>query len=206
MPLRAFEEAAITNVFTLTGDFSYSENSEADGDAGQTLTRLLYITFFQRLLSGGIDANQTSITLNLAWTADDGKNIAICENEKMLVTAGWGTTSITVIRGYHSTTKASHSDTTPFRSCYKALANEATVKAVDIEGTDQSGWVTYCLAPAGVPDESYSAELTLKAGGDIEPGETIIVERKIVVPASWDPEDKQDLIHRIEGTLKEYSP
>jgi len=139
MPLRAFAEAAITNVFTLTGDFSYSENSEADGDAGQTLTRLLYITFFQRLLSGGIDANQVTIELDYVWTSDDGKNIAICESEKMLVTAGWGTTTIIVTRGYHSTTKSSHADTTPFRRCYKALANEATVKAVDIEGTDQAG-------------------------------------------------------------------
>lgn len=205
MPLRGFEEEALTNIITLEGDFSNSDDHEADGDSGQTLTRLLYIAMFQRLLSGGVDASQTDIELDAVWCSDDGKNIAICESEKMLVTAGFGTTSITVVRGYHSTTKASHADTTAFRRCYKALANEASVKGEDNYSSDESDWITYCLAPGGTPDESYHAELTLKAGGDIVPGEVIIIQEKIVVPADWDPEDKQDLLHRISGTLKEYS-
>lgn len=206
MPLRAYNESAITNVFTLTGDFTYPDPGEADGDAGATIENLLYITMRQRKLDGGIDANQEDITLDYAWFADDGKNIIIfTSGEKGLITAGFGTVNLTVTRGYHGTTKASQADGTTFQSCYKALANEATIKAVDIEGADESTWVTYCLAPGGTPDESYQSELTLKAGGDIEPGDVIIVNRKIVVPASWDPEDKQDLIHRIEGTLKEYT-
>lgn len=206
MSLRAFNEAALTNLFTLTDDFNYPDPGEADGDGGETITNLLYIAVMQRKLSGGIDNSQEDVELDYAWPANDGKNIVqFVSGEKGLVTAGWGTTSLTVTRGYHGTAKSSQADDSTFQKCYYALANEATVLAIDNEGSDQSGWVTYCLAPGGVPDESYSATLYLSPAAVIEPGDVIIVQRKIVVPASWDPEDKQDLLHRISATLKEFT-
>lgn len=207
MPLRAFEEAAITTVFTITGDFSNAEDGEAAGDTGETITKLLYITMGQRKLDGGIDANQEDIELDYPWFADDGRNFVLFNSgEKGFVTAGWGTTSLTVTRGFHGTTKSSQADGTTFQRCYEAPAGEATIQCVDIDGSDQAPWVTYCLAPGGTPDESYEVELTLKAGGAIIPGEVIIVERKIVVPAAWGFDDKQDLIHRLSGKIEEYSP
>jgi parallel beta-helix repeat protein len=76
-------------------------------------------------LSGGISAGATSVTLastsfvpggeGLFLTAGSGYqlpggNMIQIDSEVMLVTAGWGTTTLTVQRGYNGTTAASHAN------------------------------------------------------------------------------------------------
>lgn len=62
-------------------------------------------------LNGALDASQTNVTL-AAWPTGwpkDGRKILIqVDSEKMLITAGQGTTAITVTRGVEGTTAATH--------------------------------------------------------------------------------------------------
>jgi len=58
-------------------------------------------------LNGGINATQTNVTL-LASMSPTAAHVILIGSEYMEVTAGFGTTSITVERGAHGSTAASH--------------------------------------------------------------------------------------------------
>lgn len=63
-------------------------------------------------LNGALNASQTNVTLAAwpaAWPSDGRKIIILVDSEKMLVTAGQGTTALTVTRGAEGTTAATHS-------------------------------------------------------------------------------------------------
>ena len=67
------------------------------------------------LLNGARTAGQTSIVVDdVAGVSGTQAVYAQCETELMLITAGHGTTTLTVTRGADGTTPASHADNTPF--------------------------------------------------------------------------------------------
>jgi uncharacterized protein YjlB len=61
------------------------------------------------LLTAGVSSGATTLPLSAAIGVADGRTMrVVCEGEVMLVTAGMGTTSLTVTRGQEGTTAAAH--------------------------------------------------------------------------------------------------
>ena len=108
-------------------------------------------------LNGNITSGQTSLTLasdaemptgasgyagNGSYALPGGNEIQI-GTEKMLVTAGWGTTSLTVTRGYESTTAASHTSGATVTWVPDYFANNVTYatggSATDLDGNCNPG-------------------------------------------------------------------
>ena len=82
-------------------------------------------------LNGSINSSVTSITVASAASLPlEGEYRILVESELMTVTAGQGTTSLTVTRGVDSTTAASHADAKSVHS----------MDVVDVESvTDPTG-------------------------------------------------------------------
>jgi microcystin-dependent protein len=64
-------------------------------------------------LNGALNASQTNVTITAwqtTWPSDGRKFLIQVDSEKMLVTAGFGTTALTVTRAAEGTTGATHSN------------------------------------------------------------------------------------------------
>lgn len=203
MGLRAFESDPAsdpTSMIYLEDVFTNPDDeSDLDGDAGETSTKSLWIALEQTTLSGGINSSVTTVTLAEARFADTALPVIVIGTEKMLITAGFGTTSLTVVRAHDGTTAASHSDGDQVISAYDAQS-DAAVTAEDNYDTDETGWMDYCGDSGGSPDGSYSDPFAL---GAIAYDASLRIWRRVVVPASTDPQSKSDLLHTISATLSE---
>lgn len=203
MGLRAFTSDPAsdpTTMVTLESVFTLPDSESAlDGDAGETATASLWIAIEQTTLSGSINSSVTTVVLAEARFADTALPVIVIGTEKMLITAGFGTTSLTVVRGWDGTTAASHTTGAQVISAYDAAA-DAAITAEDNYGTDETGWMDYCGDTAGSPDESYADPYAL---GAIAYDESLRIHRRLVVPASTDPASKSDLLHTISATLSE---
>lgn len=102
-------------------------------------------------LNGTINASVTSLTLaattnmlngSAGWVfsgsyALPGGNMILIGSEVMLVTAGWGTTSLTVQRGFYNTTAASHTTAATITWAPNYFSNNvsfATSPCSDVQG------------------------------------------------------------------------
>ena len=200
MPFRLYENSGLTSLVTLEDVFSNPDDEDdIDGDAGATVDKALWVSSEQTTLNGGINAAVTSITLTAARFADTGLPYAMIENEKVQITAGWGTTSLTVVRGVKGTTKAIHTDGTAIKLAYN-LQSDGAVTCEDNTGTDESDWVEYAADASGIDTDTLASLYTI---GALAYTASLKIWRRLGVPASTSCQSKQDLVHVVSGACKE---
>ncbi len=105
MAIHLFKDSELTQQIS-EGTLASPDSDTYNGTDGQAKDRELFLANEQTTLAADITSTQTFITLAAARFAD-GDTIVI-DNEQMIVTAGGGTTSLTVQRGQNGTPKASH--------------------------------------------------------------------------------------------------
>lgn len=201
--LRLYDDVSLINQISVNGDFSYpdSENS-LDGTNGETVIKPLWIAVEQTVLAADIaDTVTTAVSLSASRFADTDYSVIIVGDEKMLITAGHGSTNLTVIRGHGGTVKSSHTAGDAVRMAYDC--SSITIDCLDNEGDDESGWVSYCDDDgAGNPDGSYASPHSVS---DLACNQKAAIHRKVVVPASTPAAFKRDLVHRLAATVNEYA-
>lgn len=175
--------------------------SDLNGDDGETAVKALFCAVIQSQLAAAItDTEETEIEVDNAYFRFTDLSVIKIGDELMYVTGGLSPagTTLTVIRGWNSTTKATHLIDARVYMAYN-VENVAVVcrDNEQVVTGDESSYVTYCLDDGeGEPDGSYSAELSL---GDIDYDESVAFHRKVIIPESSDAESKQDLIHDLKG-------
>jgi hypothetical protein len=191
MAIHLFKDAELTQQIS-EGTLTNPDSDVFNGTDGESKDRQLYLANEQTTLASNITSTQTSVTLASARFAD-GDTIII-DTEQMVVTAGGGTTSLTVQRGQNGTAKAAHTSGTPV---YSALTyTTLKVKPVDSSGSDESEWCKVALAQAELDTAVPGAELSL---GDKAHDVTLSFWRRFTVPAGTPVQNKTDLKLRITG-------
>ncbi len=191
MSIHMFKDAALSQQVS-EGSLISPDSDTYNGTDGESKDRQLYLANEQTTLAADITSTQTGVTLASARFAD-GDTIII-GTEQMVITAGGGTTSLTVQRGQNGTPKAAH---TTGSAVYSALSyTTLKVKPVDASGTDESGWCRLALTQADLDTATPGAELTL---GDKAHDVTLSLWRRFTVPAGTPVQNKTDLKLRITG-------
>jgi hypothetical protein len=116
-------------------------------------------------LTAGVSSSATTLPLSAAIGVADGRTMrVVCEGEVMLVTAGMGTTSLTVTRGQEGTTAAAHpsSATVQQRLTPAGLANTRTQPNPHAHnGTDGSGTVAHSATTGRTANDHHAAAHSL---------------------------------------------
>ena len=200
--LRLYKDDTLESMVSVEGEFSNPDQEAGlDGTNGETATAALWVAVEQTALAADIDDTTQAITLTAARFADTDYPVIAVGSEKMLITSGFGTASITVSRGYNNTSAASHTSGDPVRAAYDCSA--VTIDCQDNDGSDESGWVTYCDDNgSGSPDGVWEAPHSL---GSVPITASIAIHRRVVVPASTPAAYKLDLVHRLAATINEIS-
>src|SRR3989339_746858 len=143
MAIHLFKDSLLTEQIS-EGTLASPDSDTYNGTDGQAKDRELFLANEQTVLAANITSTQTNVTLASARFAD-GDTIVI-DIEQMIVTAGGGTTSLTVQRGQNGTAKATH---TSGSAAYSALSyTTLKVKPVDSSGSDESDWCKVALTQA----------------------------------------------------------
>ncbi len=191
MAIHLFKDSELTQPIS-EGTLANPDSDTYNGTDGQAKDRELFLANEQTKLAADITSTQTTVTLASARFAD-GDTIII-DTEQMIVTAGGGTTSLTVQRGQNGTPKAAH---TSGASVYSALTyTTLKAKPVDNSGSDESEWCKVALTQAELDAAVPGAELTL---GDKAHDVTLSFWRRFTVPAGTPVQNKTDLQLRITG-------
>jgi hypothetical protein len=201
-----YEDSDLTELVTVESSFTNPDDETGiDGDAGATKNKLLYVAMERGFLAADINDSDDPVTITLAAArfSDTALNTILIGSEKLQITAGWGTTSLTATRGWDGTTKAAHTTGDAVILCYDI--ETATIVCSDNSGTDQADWISYCLAPAGTPDGDYNTHPAVLNLGDIDYDSYVCINRRLIVPASSAPVIKADLLHDTTGLLTEHS-
>lgn len=198
--LRLYEDSALTQIVSRSGDYG-NPDSEAllDGTNGGSAQKALWAAVEQTVLDGALDEEQTGLSLAAPRFADPDYPVIVIDSEKMLITAGHGTSGLTVQRGYRGTTPASHAEGAPVRLAYNC--SSITIECVDLFGVDESAWVTYCADSGGLPSGSWEAPHAI---GSLGYSQSAAFHRRVVVPASTPASYKLDLVHRFTCTIEEH--
>ncbi len=174
------------------GTLTSPDSDTYNGTDGESKDRELFLANEQTTLAADITSTQTTIALASARFAD-GDTI-IDDTEQMIITAGGGTTSLTVQRGQNGTAKAAH---TSGATVYSALSyTTLKVKPVDSTGTDESVWCRLALTQAELDTATPGAELAL---GDKAHNVTLSFWRRFTVPMGTPVQNKTDIKIRIVG-------
>lgn len=191
MAIHLFKDSLLTEQIS-EGTLASPDSDTYNGTDGQAKDRELFIANEQTTLAANITSTQTVISLASARFADG--DTVIIDTEQMIVTAGGGTTSLTVQRGQNGTTKATH---TSGSVVYSALTyTTLKVKPVDSSGSDESTWCKVALTQLELDTATPGAELTL---GDKAHNATLSFWRRFSVPAGTPVQNKTDLKIRITG-------
>ncbi|MHB1461996.1 MAG: hypothetical protein ACYC1M_11995 [Armatimonadota bacterium] len=192
MAIHLFKDAALTQQIS-EGTLLSPDSDTYNGTDGQSKERELFVANEQSTLTADITAVQTGITIAAARFVS-GDTI-IVETEQMKITAGGGSTSLTVLRGQNGTVAAVHTSGT---AVYSALSFTALkVLPVDSADTDESPWCKLALSQAALDGATPGAELTL---GDKLHDVTLSFWRRFTVPAGTPVQNKSDIKIRIMGT------
>ena len=102
----------------------------------------------QTRLNGAIDADDTAVTVDDALGFPSVAHSIVIDSEELRVTAGFGTTSWTVTRGYNGSTAAIHSDNAVVYDLPDGVINVTDVKAwnADPQPTADDGWMPTAVA------------------------------------------------------------
>ncbi len=191
MAIHLYKDAALTQQIS-EGTLVSPDSDTYNGTDGQTKERELFVANEQSTLAANITAVQTAVTIAAARFVS-GDTI-IVETEQMKITAGGGSTSLTVQRGQNGTIAAVHTSGT---AVYSALSFTALkVLPVDSADTDESSWCKLALSQAALDGATPGAELTL---GDKLHDVTLSFWRRFTVPAGTPVQNKSDIKIRIMG-------
>lgn len=192
MGIHLFKDSGLTQQIS-EGTLTSPDSDTYNGTDGESKDRELFLANEQSALATDITSVQTNITIASARFAD-GDTIII-DTEQMKITAGGGTTGLTVQRGQNGTAKAAHSNGA---SVYSALSYTALkVKPVDSSGTDESNWCKLALTQVELDAATAGAELAL---GDKAHNVTLSFWRRFSVPVGTPVQNKTDIKIRIVGT------
>ncbi len=200
--LRLYKNGTLESMVSVEGEFSNpDEETGLDGTNGETATGALWVALEQTTLAADIDNAVQSITLAAPRFADTDYPVIVVGSEKMLITAGFGTASLTVSRGHNNTSPAAHTSGDAVRAAYDCSV--VTIDCQDNDGSDESGWVTYCDDNgSGSPTGIWEAPHSL---GSILVSASVAIHRRVVVPAGTSAAYKLDLVHRLAATINEIS-
>lgn len=192
MAIHLYKDAALTQQIS-EGTLLSPDSDTYNGTDGQSKERELFVANEQSALTADITAVQTAITIAAARFVS-GDTI-IVETEQMKITAGGGSTSLTVQRAQNGTIAAVHTSGT---AVYSALSFTALkVLPVDSADTDETSWCKLALSQAALDGATPGAELTL---GDKLHDVTLSFWRRFTVPAGTPVQNKSDIKIRIMGT------
>lgn len=197
-----YEDATFDTLFSAEDSFTNPDDeSDLDGDAGDSAVKKMYCAAVQTTLNGGIDDVVTSVVITAAVFKFADCPVIKIDNEQMRVTAGLSPAglTLTVTRGWNNTTPAAHLTGARVYMAYNG--QNVTVSCRDNEQVitgDESSRVTYCTDVAGSPSGSYAASLNM---GSIAYNGSVTFHRKVTIPASTDAVSEQDLIHDVEAKL-----
>ena len=200
--LRLYKDEDLTSMVSIGGEYSNpDEETSLDGTNGETAVAPLWVAVEQTTLADGIDDSVQAVSISADRFADTNYPVIVVGDEKMLIVAGFGTSSLTVSRGYNNTTPAAHSSGDPVRAAYNCTS--VSIDCEDNDGSDESGWVTYCDDNgSGSPDGVWEAPHEL---GGLNQDQSAAIHRRVVVPAGTPAAYKQDLVHRLVATINEIS-
>jgi hypothetical protein len=199
--LRLYKDSALTSMVSTEGEFSNpDEEASLDGTNGETAISPLWVAVEQSALAADLDDSEQTIQLTGARFANTGYPVIVIGAEKMLITSGFGTTSLTVNRGHNGTTPAAHASGDSVLAAYDC--SSVSISCQDNGGTDESGWVDYCDDDGGSPNGVWEAPHSL---GNLNCGQSAAIHRRVVVPAGTPAAYKQDLVHRLTATINEIS-
>ncbi len=198
--LRLYEDEALTLMLSLEGDWSRpDEEASVDGTLGETRLKPLWAAVEQSVLAAEVsDPQAPVIQLAAPRFADPSYSVLLIGAEKLLVTGGHGSATLTVVRGHNGTTAAAHPAGTPVRLAYDCTA--VSLDCADTQGPDESGWIGYCDDLAGSPSGVWEAPHALP---NLPGAGRAALWRRLVVPTGTPAGYKQDLVHRLACTVNE---
>jgi hypothetical protein len=187
---------------SIEGQFTNpDEEASLDGTNGETAVAALWVAVEQTTLAADLDDSEQTVTLSVARFANSDYPVIVVGTEKMLITSGFGTTSLTVNRGHNGTSAVAHTSGDGVLAAYDC--SSISISCQDTEGTDESGWVTYCDDDGGgIPDGIWEAPHSL---GSLNSDQSAAIHRRVIVPAGTPAAYKQDLVHRLSATINEIS-
>jgi hypothetical protein len=189
--IHLYKDAALTQRIS-EGDLSNPDDDIYNGTDGESKDRELFIANEQTTLAAGISAVGT--TLQTTDPRFSLNQIIIVDNEQMRVTAGAGTTTLTVTRGVNGTTAASHTAST--RVYTAASYNSLGIDVFDTSGSSEASWYRLSKTQAGLDTAVPGGQLTL---GSKAHNATLSFWRRVTVPAGSAIENKVDLKLRVSG-------
>ncbi len=187
--LRLYQDSSFIVMTSRRGRFSFADKVTGSGDYPQTVEEAFYIATEQSTIDGAMDDSQKIINLDYPRFTSTPHPLVRIGNEVMLITDGWGTTTLTVTRAQESTSAAAHADEAVCYAAYQVLAG--TLIAIDTAGGSKDDWVTY------KPD-----------GGSYASTQRLVVQnydgsakywRKIIIPTGTTAEQSDDLVDRIQN-------
>lgn len=172
------------------GDMSSPDADTFDGGDGESRDRELFIANTQALLTTAISATDTSLNISTPVFGDG--DYIIIESEIVRVTGGGGTLNLTVERGVNGTASSSHA--AGVKVYYACNYDAVTIQAVDMQGEDESSWVSLASVQEGLETAVPGEVLVLGAKRyDV----TLPFWRRITVPSGAPTQDKSDIKLRL---------
>lgn len=214
-----FKQNLINSYGLTTSNVIFTDNTTTSADGTYTIT----VSNFSPTSITATVANGTSTSLTLSAAGDvQNYDVILVESEKMLVTSGAGTTTLTVVRGYEGTTAAAHTSATvsyPYSGTganlkakvvggvvtkYKVL-NEATnlnymkdrpvtISSGDLSGTTFNIINTNILKNVGSSNMKYITRKVTLADGQLA------TTLKVLFAAVKPKDTEIDLYYKISNT------
>ncbi len=192
--LLPWHDALITDPIDLQTFANPLRQSNVNGNTGEVKTGEFYLAMAQAALAAAINDSVTTLTFKSPLLITASYPVIIRGTEKMLVTAGFGTDEVTVVRGYNGTTAAAHDEDDIAYAAYKAI--NVSVTAVDLDlTTDESGWLKVRHHGTGSYESPHAVE-------DIDYDDVIHLDYQVTVP-EWPAALKRDLTPRVACRLGE---
>ena len=192
MAIHLYEDSALTQQIS-EGDLTNPDTDTYNGTDGESKDKELFLANEQTTLASNLASGATSVSLSAARFAND--EVIIIGSEQMLITAGGGTTTLTVTRGHTGTTAVAHDSGDNVYSGYDYTDLE--IEPVDNTGGDESDWYRLALTETGLDSATAGASLTV---GDKDHDDTTSIWRRCTVPASTAVQNKTDIKLKITGT------
>lgn len=175
------------------GDHSQPDFDTYNGTDGEIKDRQLWIANEQTRLAADVDTLASQIELQLPRFVDG--EFIIVDSEQMQITAGGGTTTITVKRAQSGTNPASHSANSTVYSGYDYTG--LIVDPVDETETDESVWYKVALTQALLDEAIEGTALLL---GTKRFDQTLSFWRRCTVLPGIPVQNKVDIKLKLSGT------
>ncbi|MFA5376972.1 MAG: hypothetical protein WC455_14575 [Dehalococcoidia bacterium] len=200
--LRLYFEATLDTLVSTEGSFGAPDSvASLDGGDGDTDETAFWVAAEQGVLNSDMDDSQTDLTL-LAARFATLPLIAVVTGaavEVMAITAGGGTTGLTVTRAQAGTSAIAHTTGDRVYLAYDTTSNSISCRDNEqVVSGDESTWIEYAEDDGGAG--TYAASLSL---GNLAYDSSQKIWRKVTIPASTSPKRKTDLIHDISHDVSE---